>query len=401
MDVSSPALDPTKVGPELPLDGILVVSLEQAVAGPYATRQLADLGARVIKVERPGRGDFARDYDGTVRGLSSHFVWVNRSKESLVLDLKSQAGKAALQGLVGRADVLLSNLRPGALARLGFEPSELRVAHPRLVVCTITGFGPRGPYRDRRAYDLLVQCEAALLAVTGTPEAPAKVGIPVADIAAATHAFAGILAALYRRERTGQGAHVEVSLLDSLAEWMGYPLYYTAYGGEPPTRSGSHHAAIAPYGPFRARDGAVVFLAVQNQGEWERLCSRVLQMTELARDPRFASNSDRAANSTSLQAIIESCFASWSGPEVEEKLEAAGVASARLRSVEELLEHPQLRARRRWQTVQSPAGELFALTPPIGIDGTPTRMGPVPALGEHTSAILAELESPVPRRSPE
>jgi len=396
--VASKASHPSPHGMDrpLPLSGTLVVSLEQAIAAPYATRQLADLGARVIKVERPEGGDFGRDYDRTVRGLSSHFVWANRSKESLVLDLKTAAGGTALRQLAARADVLVSNLRPGAVDRLGLDFAELRRKYPRLITCTISGFGGAGPYRDRRAYDLLVQCEAGLLAVTGTEANPAKVGISVSDIAAASHAFAGILAALYGRERSGTGTHVEISMLDSSVEWMGFPLYYTEYSGAPPPRSGSRHATIAPYGPFRVGDGSIVFLAVQNHREWQRFCNTVLELPGLARDPRFASNSDRAANWEELQEVIESGFAGLDGGAVEARLVAANIATARQRTVAEVLDHPQLRARERWTEVQSPVGALRSLLSPIGIEGTRPRMDRVPALGEHTEAILAELEQDWP-----
>ncbi len=370
------------------LSGITVVSVEQAVAAPFATRQLADLGARVIKVERPD-GDFARAYDRAVRGWSSHFVWLNRSKESVVLDLKTELGRTALQRLLERADVFVHNLSPGALDRLGFPPAEVARRHPRLVVCGISGYGTAGPYRDRKAYDLLVQAESGLLSITGTPEEPVKVGISVADIAAGMYAFCGILAALYRRERTGRGALLEVSLLDALAEWMGYPLYYTAYGGRPPARTGAHHATIAPYGPFPTRDGTL-FLAVQNDGEWERLCREVLGRPDLATDPRFATNPDRLAHREELEATLREALARWTAEDLAARLQAADLAYARLRTVEELRDHPQLRARNRWREVPSPVGPLLALVPPVTADEEPV-LGPVPALGEHTEAVLREL----------
>lgn len=371
------------------LDGITVVSVEQAVAAPFATRQLADLGARVIKVERP-EGDFARAYDRAVRGWSSHFVWLNRSKESVVLDLKTPRGRLALERLLERADVFVQNLSPGALDRLGFPIPEIRRRYPRLVICSISGYGSTGPYRDRKAYDLLAQAESGLLSITGTPEQPVKVGISVADIAAGMYAFSGILAALYRRERTGRGAVLEVSLLESLAEWMGYPLYYTAYGGRAPERTGAHHATIAPYGPFPTRDG-VVFLAIQNDREWARFCTEVLERPELAEDLRFATNPDRLAHRGELEALVQAAFARWTTEELAERLRAADLAYAEMRTVQGLREHPQLRARDRWREVPSPVGPLFALRPPFALEDEEPNWGPVPDLGEHTEAVLREL----------
>jgi len=371
------------------LTGITVVSVEQAVAAPFATRQLADLGARVIKVERP-EGDFARAYDRAVRGWSSHFVWLNRSKESVVLDLKTSRGREALSRLLQRADVFVQNLSPGALDRLGFAPEEVSRRYPQLVVCSISGYGSTGPYRDRKAYDLLIQAESGLLSITGTPEEPVKVGISVADIAAGMYALSGILAALYRRERTGRGALLEVSLLDSLAEWMGYPLYYTAYGGHPPARTGAHHATIAPYGPFPTADG-VVFLAVQNDREWERFCREVLQRPELARDPRFATNPDRVRHRPALETLIRETFRGLSTAQLTQRLEAADVAYGELRTVQGLLEHPQLAARDRWRRVDSPVGPLLALLPPFSVPAEEPLLGPVPRLGEHTESVLREI----------
>jgi itaconate CoA-transferase len=371
------------------LTGITVVSVEQAVAAPFATRQLADLGARVIKVERP-EGDFARAYDRAVRGWSSHFVWLNRSKESVVLDLKTSRGREALSRLLQRADVFVQNLSPGALDRLGFAPEEVSRRYPQLVVCSISGYGSTGPYRDRKAYDLLIQAESGLLSITGTPEEPVKVGISVADIAAGMYALSGILAALYRRERTGRGALLEVSLLESLAEWMGYPLYYTAYGGHPPARTGAHHATIAPYGPFPTADG-VVFLAVQNDREWERFCREVLQRPELARDPRFATNPDRVRHRPALEALIRETFRGLSTAQLTQRLEAADVAYGELRTVQGLLEHPQLAARDRWRRVDSPVGPLLALLPPFSVPAEEPLLGPVPRLGEHTESVLREI----------
>jgi len=374
-----------------PLDGVLVVSVEQAVAAPFASRQLADLGARVIKVERPGVGDFARGYDRTVKGLASHFVWINRSKESLTLDLKQPEGAGALRRLLDRADVFLHNLAPGAMARLGFEAEALRAAHPRLVTCELSGYGTTGPHRDRKAYDLLVQGEVGLLSITGTPETPSKVGVSIADIAAGMYAFSGILAALLRRARTGTGAALDVSMFDALAEWMGYAAYYTKYGGTPPARTGASHPAIAPYGPYAAGDGGVVYLGLQNEREWARFCADVLGRPEAAADSRFESNAARVEHRAALDALIAEAFAGLAASEVEARLEAAQIASARMNTVAEFLEHPQLTARGRWRAVDSPAGPIEALLPPFGFDDIDPRMDAIPALGAHTDAILREL----------
>lgn len=374
----------------LPLRDVLVVSLEQAVAAPLATRQLADLGARVIKIERPG-GDFARGYDAAVRGLSSHFVWLNRNKESVVLDLKTPAGRRAMDKLITRADVFVQNLAPGAADRLGLGARQLRARDPRLVVCDISGYGSSGPYRDKKAYDLLVQCEAGLLSITGSPGEPAKCGIAVADIAAGMYAYSGVLSALYERERTGTGTAFEVSLLDSLAEWMGYPYYYAAYGGSAPERTGARHASIAPYGPFRTGDGAQVFLAVQNEGEWMRLCEVVLDKPALATDPRFATNPARVRDSAALTSEIEQVFGTLTAEDVMDRLEKARIANARMRTLAEFAEHPQLRDRDRWREVDSPVGPLRTLTSPITVAGRSPRMDAVPDVGEHTEAVLAEI----------
>jgi itaconate CoA-transferase len=375
----------------LPLQGLTVVAVEQAVAAPFASRQLADLGARVIKVERPGTGDFARGYDTTVNGLSSHFVWLNRSKESLTLDLKRPEAAGVLRQLVARADVFLHNLAPGAMGRLGFGSAALRKAHPRLVICEISGYGTTGPYRDKKAYDLLVQSEAGLVSITGTPDAPSKVGISVADISAGMYAFSGILAALMRRERTGEGAALDVSLFDSLAEWMGFPAYYTGYGGTPPPRSGARNAVIAPYGPYTAGDGKVVYLGLQNEREWARFCADVLGRPDLAADERFNSNSKRVAARDAMDELITAAFSTLTAAEVIARLETAGIANARMNTVEEFLAHPQLEARGRWRTVGSPAGPLRTIAPPFNIDGIESPMSPIPAVGEHTGAILGEL----------
>jgi itaconate CoA-transferase len=375
----------------LPLEGITVVSLEQAVAAPFATRQLADLGARVIKVERPEVGDFARGYDTTVKGLSSHFVWLNRSKESLTLNLKEEGAKEILSRLIEKADVFIQNLAPGAAGRLGFGAEILRERHPRLIVCDVSGYGASGPYRDKKAYDLLVQCEAGLVSITGTPEVPSKVGISIADIACGMYAYSGILTALLRRERTGEGASIEVSLFEALGEWMGFPAYFTFYGGKEPPRTGASHAAIAPYGPFECGDGEVIFLGLQNQREWERFCEDVLGRPILAADERFDSNSKRVENGDALYQEIETNLRKLPSGEAIERLEGAKIANARMRTVRDFTDHPQLEARDRWREVGSPVGPLRALLPPATMDGTEPVMAPIPSVGEHTDAILGEL----------
>lgn len=375
----------------LPLHHITVLSLEQAVAAPFATRHLADLGARVIKIERPGVGDFARGYDRTVRGLSSHFVWLNRSKESLTLDVKRPEARDVLDRLIAQADVFVQNLAPGAAARLGLDAASLRARDPRLIVGDLSGYGSSGPYRDRKAYDLLIQSEAGLVSITGTPETPSKVGISIADIAAGMYLYSGILSALFARERTGQGTALEVSLFEALSEWMNYATYYTSYGGTPPPRTGASHATIAPYGPFVAGDGRAVYLGVQNEREWARFCAEVLEDPALAADARFCSNSDRVVHRVELEARIAAVFSSRPAVEIVSRLESAGIAYARMNDVAELAEHPQLAARDRWRTIESPVGPLRALRPPVTIDGVEPVMGPVPALGEHTEKILAEL----------
>jgi len=374
----------------LPLDGIVVVSLEQAVAAPFATRQLADLGARVIKVERAGGGDFARDYDRTVLGQSSYFVWLNRGKESVELDVKSERGHDVMAALLAKADVFVQNLAPGAAARLGFAADELRARHPRLICCSVSGYGPDGPHARKKAYDLLVQCEAGLLSVTGTAESPAKAGISVADIAAGMYAFTGVLTALYERERTGDGTTFEVAMLDALGEWMMQPYLYSVYGGEPPRRTGARHASISPYGPYMAADGQV-FLGLQNEREWAVLCREILGRPELISDPRFATNTDRVVNDEQLTLIIETALRQLTAAQVEQRLDAAGIANARLRTPAEFAAHPQLAARDRWRQVGTPAGPVRALLPPVTVSGRDAAMGDVPAPGEHTEAILAEL----------
>ncbi|MEW2501424.1 CaiB/BaiF CoA-transferase family protein [Amycolatopsis sp. NPDC047767] len=373
----------------LPLSEVTVVSLEQAVAAPFATRQLADLGARVIKVERPGSGDFARSYDATVRGLSSHFVWLNRNKESIALDLKQPGQRRVLDALLERADVFVQNLAPGAASRLGLGPEELLARHPRLIVCGISGYGTDGPYRDKKAYDLLVQCETGVPALTGSPDEPAKTGIPVADLAGGMYAYSGILSALYERERTGRGQAFEVSLFDALTEWVGFPLYYTVYGGTQPARTGLSHAAIAPYGPYVCGDGETIFLAVQNDREWRRLCADVLGRADVA--DSFATNDERSARRDELRVVIEDAFAPLDSATVLARLDAASIANARLRTISQLAEHPQLAERERWGTVDSPVGPLRALVPPVTVAGREPRFDPIPDVGEHTSALLAEL----------
>jgi len=370
---------------------MLVVAVEQAVAAPFASRQLADLGARVIKIERPGVGDFARSYDATVKGLASHFVWINRAKESLTLDLKRPEAVGVLRSLVSRADVFLHNLAPGAMARLGFATAALRSSLPRLVVCEISGYGTTGPYRDKKAYDLLVQSEAGLVSITGTPEVPSKVGISIADIAAGMYAFSSILAALLRRAATGDGAALDVSMFDSVAEWMGYPAYYGMYTGTPPQRSGAAHPAIAPYGPYAAGDGKVVFIGLQNEREWARFCTDVLERIDLLTDARFGSNARRVENRAELDATITRLFAQHSAAEIIARLDAAQIANARMNTVSEFLEHPQLSSRNRWRDVESPAGTIRALVPPFGFADLEPRMGSIPSVGEHTVAILKEL----------
>jgi itaconate CoA-transferase len=376
---------------QLPLEGLNVVALEQAVAAPFATRQLADLGARVIKIERPGGGDFARGYDATVRGLSSYFVWLNRSKESLTLDVKRPEARVVLAALVARADVVVQNLAPGAAARLGLTPTTLRAAHPRLVVCNVTGYGSSGPYRDKKAYDLLVQSETGLVSITGSAAAPAKVAISVADIAAGMYAFSGILAALLQRDRTGEGTTVDVSLFDALGEWMSQPAYFTAYSGNAPDRAGARHASIAPYGPFATAGESPVYLGIQNEREWARFCQDVLDRSDLAADPRFDSNANRVRHREELETIVNGAFGSQPADRVLERLEQAGIACARMNTVQEFVAHPQLTERKRWHSVDSPAGALQMLMPPVCLEGQTPRMDPVPAVGEHTTKILGEL----------
>ena len=374
-----------------PLDGITVISLEHAIAAPFCTRQLADLGARVIKVERPEGGDFARAYDTRVKGEASHFVWTNRSKESLTLDLKDPDALGVLKTLLADADVLVQNLAPGASARMGLSFEALHAAFPKLIVCDISGYGADGPYRDKKAYDLLIQSEAGFLSVTGTPETPSKSGNSIADIAAGMYAYTNILSALILRGRTGEGSHIDVSMLEALGEWMGFPMYYAFEGQTPPARSGASHAAIYPYGPFQAGDGGAIVLGLQNEREWKLFCETVMQDAALATDPRFSSNAKRHENRIELKAIIDACFAELTTTQVCERLDQAPIANARMNDMEGLWAHPQLAARERWQTVGSPAGDIPALLPPGKNSAFTYRMDPIPKLGEHTEAILKSL----------
>ena len=374
-----------------PLDGITVISLEHAVAAPFATRQLADLGARVIKVERPGSGDFARGYDQRVHGQSSHFTWLNRNKESLALDVKQTEAKAALLQLLKTADVLVQNLAPGAAARMGLSYEALKGHNPRLIVCDISGYGADGPYRDKKAYDLLIQSEAGFLSVTGTPETPSKSGISVADIAAGMYAYTNILSALLLRGKTGEGSHIDVSMLEAMGEWMGYPMYYAFDGAPPPPRTGASHASIYPYGPFAAGDGGTVMLGLQNEREWQAFCEQVLRRPEVAVDARFCSNAARNQHRDELQALILQEFATLTAAQVVERLDAAGIANARVNDMAGLWAHPQLAARERWREVDTPAGRIPALLPPGVSSAFEYRMEQVPAVGQHNAAILAEL----------
>jgi crotonobetainyl-CoA:carnitine CoA-transferase CaiB-like acyl-CoA transferase len=374
-----------------PLSGLTIVSIEQAVAAPFATRQLADLGARVIKIERPDGGDFARGYDATVHGLSSYFVWLNRSKQSLTLDVKAPVVRAALDRLLDRADVFVQNLAPGATDRLGLAPADVRRSRPRLIVCNVSGYGASGPFADKKAYDLLVQGETGALSTTGTPDAPSKIGISIADIAAGMYAYSAILTALLARSTTGVGATIDVSLFDALGEWMSAPMYYTRYGGTAPTRSGADHASIAPYGPFVTGDGDTILLGIQNSREWTRFCADVLRQPDLTADPRFRTNPLRVAHRAELGAIITGAWQSLPTGDVRARLDAAGIAHARQNDVADFASHPQLADRDRWARVHSPAGPLDMLKPPAIIDGVDPVMGPIPALGAHTAAILGEL----------
>lgn len=374
-----------------PLKNIIVVSLEQAVAAPFATRQLADLGARVIKVERPGSGDFARGYDARARGISSHFAWTNRSKQSVTLNLKDPDGLAALRKLIGKADVLVQNLAPGAATRMGLDGETLHADRPGLILCNISGYGPDGPHRDRKAYDLLIQAEAGFLSVTGTPDTPAKGGISVADIAAGMYAYSNILAALIERGQTGRGRVIDVSMLEALAEWMGYPMYYATDGAPPPERAGSSHSTIFPYGPFATGEGGTVILGLQNEREWRVFCDHVLKQPDVSDDPRFASNAARSANRDALTQVIEAGFAALSVQDVLDRLDTAGIANAQMNDMAGLWSHAQLTARQRWQEVDSPVGPLPALLPPGLTAQDNPRMDPIPALGADSDTILSEI----------
>jgi itaconate CoA-transferase len=374
-----------------PLEGITVVALEHAIAAPFCSRQLADQGARVIKIERPGTGDFARGYDTRVRGLASHFVWTNRTKESLSLDLKHPKAEGIMQQLLAQADVLVQNLAPGASARMGLSFEALHEAFPRLIVCDISGYGDSGPYRDKKAYDLLIQSEAGFLSITGTPDTPSKAGCSIADISAGMYAYSNVLTALIQRGKTGLGRRIDVSMLECMAEWMGYPLYYTLDGAPPPPRAGASHATIFPYGPFATGDGKSVMLGLQNEREWQVFCQTVLLQPELAADARFVTNGLRASQRAELQSIIEAAFAKLTATQVVERLEQAQIANAQVNALADVWAHPQLQARERWIEVNSPSGLLPALLPPGASDVSHVRMDAVPELGQHTQAILAEL----------
>jgi len=374
----------------LPLEGITVVSLEQAVAAPFTTRQLADLGARVIKIERPGAGDFARSYDATANGMSSWFVWLNRSKESLTLDLKRPEAKLVMNRLLAKADIFVQNLAPGATSRLELGAAELRKEYPRLVICDLSGYGSSGPYRDKKAYDLLIQAETGLISITGTEQTPSKAGISIADIACGMYGYSGILTALLVRSRTGEGTALETSLFDSLGEWMSFATYYSL-GGSVLRRTGASHATIAPYGPSNTGDNKVVYLGLQNEREWKRFCEEVLHKPELAGDFRYNSNAKRVQNREQLDVDIQEVFQKLTAAEIIARLEAAQIANARMNTVQEFVDHPQLKARNRWAAVGSPVGPLPALLPPVKIENVDPIMKEVPAVGQHTEAILEEL----------
>jgi itaconate CoA-transferase len=374
-----------------PLDGITILALEHAIAAPFCTRQLADMGARVIKLERPGTGDFARSYDARVDGLASHFVWTNRSKESLTLDLKHSKAKSILASLVAKADVIVQNLAPGAAARLGLSYEALKAKHSKLILCNISGYGPDGPYRDKKAYDLLIQSESGFLSVTGTPDDPSKAGCSIADIAAGMYAYSSILAAIIQRGRTGEGANIEVSMLEAMAEWMSYPMYYAYKGAAPPVRAGASHATIYPYGPFQAGDGNTIMLGLQNEREWQIFCRDVLLQPELVSDPRFDTNAKRNSNREALRNLIITAFKPMTISDVSKRLEGAGIANAQMNDMRDLWAHPQLQARGRWAEVGSSVGAIPALLPPAENNSFQPRMDAVPALGEHTHAILTEI----------
>ena len=380
-----------KSGSIRPLDGITVVSCEQAVAAPFASRQLADLGARVIKVERPGEGDFARGYDDTVKGMSSHFVWLNRGKESLSADLKNSDDLDLVKRIIQKADVFIQNLAPGAIERLGIDLETMRSMNSNLITVSITGYGSEGPYRNAKAYDALIQAEAGLMSVTGTEEQPCKTGISTADISAGMYAYTGVLAALYNRTRSGVGEHIEVSLFDSLVEWMGYPLYFSRYSQARPTRAGASHAAIAPYGLFTAGDGTEFMLAIQNDREWHNFALSVLEVPELATDPRFAKAKDRFRNRDSLEVVIRTVFQPLNGDVIERRLQEARIAHSQQRDMTDVGNHPQLIERNRWKPIQTEAGTIEAVVPPVIFASFDYPMGPIPSVGEHTDQLRAEF----------
>ncbi|SAI65823.1 CAIB/BAIF family enzyme [Bordetella ansorpii] len=381
----------TQAASPRPLDGITVVSLEHAIAAPFCTRQLADMGAQVIKIERPGAGDFARGYDERVRGLSSHFVWTNRSKQSLSLNLKHPDAAGVMERLLASADVLVQNLAPGAAERLGLSFEALHARYPRLIVCDISGYGEGGPYQDKKAYDLLIQSESGFVSVTGTKDDTAKAGCSISDIAAGMYAYSSILNALLLRQRTGEGSRIDVSMLESMVEWMGFPMYYAFEGAPPPVRAGAAHATIYPYGPFPVGGGATLMLGLQNEREWVVFCDKVLNQPALAQDERFSSNSRRAANRDVLRALIVEAFSALDVQEVAGRLDSAQIANARVNDMAGVWAHPQLRARDRWRQIGSPAGALPALLPPASSSAFEPRMDPVPAVGEHTDTVLASL----------
>lgn len=375
----------------LPFEGITIVSLEQAVAAPFATRQLADLGARVIKVERPKVGDFARQYDRTVLGEASYFVWLNRGKESIQLDIKDPADRAVLDAIIASADVLVQNLIPGSVEKLGLDAETLRAARPELIHCSISGYGPTGPYRSKKAYDLLVQCEAGMVSVTGSPDEYAKVGVSIADVATGMYAYTGILTALFERERTGQGSSIHVAMLDALGEWMLQPTYYSVYGDREPKRTGARHASIAPYGPYRTGDGSAVFLGVQSDREWGVLCRDLMNRPDLIDDSRFVNNTERVENNDEITPLVEAAFSTMTADAAVGLLESIGIACARLRTPAEFYDHPQLKARDRWRSIDTPGGAVQALLPPVTVQGREASMGAVPALGEHDGLLRAEF----------
>lgn len=375
----------------LPLEGIKIISLEQAVAVPFASRQLADLGARVIKIERPETGDFARNYDQTVKGMSSHFVWINRSKESLTLNMKADSGKSIFKDLLKDADVVLQNLAPGAMNRLGFSNEELHKINDKLIICNISGYGSNGSYVNKKAYDLLIQCEAGFLSITGTEETPSKAGISVADIAAGMYAYSGILSSIIKRARTGKGEVLDISMLEALGEWMGFPMYYSLYGDKEPKRTGSHHATIYPYGPFQTAGEETIFFAIQNEREWVNFCENILHNPDLAVDSRYCNNSKRVENKESLQREIEDVLSTKSLHEVMNELEENKIANAQLKNIKQFANHTQLRERKRWIDVETPVGRIKSLLPPAANSKEDIKVSPIPEIGEHTNQILTEL----------